>query len=137
MKKLLRDYFRLLRPRQWIKNFAIFAAILFSGYLFNTRYLNITFYGFLIFCALSSAIYVINDIFDVEKDKLHPFKRFRPLAKGDIPVSAAMVLAFIFADFVTGVQFSMEIKNIYITYFFISAGHSEALHCSTGQFLLY
>ena len=95
MKKLLRDYFRLLRPRQWIKNFAIFAAILFSGYLFHTFYLSMTIYGFLIFCALSSAIYVINDMFDVEKDKLHPFKRFRPLANGDIPLPAAMVMALL------------------------------------------
>lgn len=95
MKKTLRDYFRLLRPRQWIKNFAIFAAILFSGYLFNSEYLSMAFYGFLVFCGVSSSIYIINDLFDIQKDKLHPFKRFRPLAHGDISVTGAMVLSLV------------------------------------------
>ncbi len=95
MKKLLRDYLRLLRPRQWIKNFAIFAAILFSGLLFYEQYLLAVFYGFLIFCGISSAIYIINDVFDIEKDKLHPFKRFRPLASGDIPVHLALLLSIV------------------------------------------
>jgi 4-hydroxybenzoate polyprenyltransferase len=95
MKHTLRNYLRLLRPRQWVKNFAIFAAITFSGQLFNPPVFMQVFYGFLIFCGLSSAIYVINDIFDIQKDKLHPFKKFRPLAHGDIPVSSAIVLATI------------------------------------------
>ncbi len=99
MKKLLRNYFRLLRPRQWIKNFAITAAILFSGLLFYEEYLLRVFYGFIIFCGISSGIYIINDIFDKDKDKLHPFKRFRPLANNDIPVHMAKVLSFVLITF--------------------------------------
>lgn len=95
MKKQLRNIFRLLRPRQWIKNFAIFAALLFSGQFFNFDDLQTTFYGFLIFCALSSAIYVINDLFDIKKDRLHPFKRFRPLANKDVSVRTAISIAII------------------------------------------
>src|SRR4051812_39932314 len=94
MKKLLRDVFRLLRPRQWIKNFAIFAAIIFSGHLFEFDSLYRAFLGFLIFCALSSAIYIINDMFDVKKDRLHPFKRFRPLANNDVSLQLAGSMAF-------------------------------------------
>lgn len=97
MRKQLRNYFRLLRPRQWIKNFAIFAAITFSGQLFNFDILLDVIYGFLVFCGISSAIYVINDIFDIEKDKLHPFKRFRPLASGEVPVRNALIIAIILA----------------------------------------
>lgn len=93
--KLIRDYLRLLRPRQWTKNFAIFAAITFSGNLFNFFIFENVFYGFLIFCCLSSAIYIINDIFDIKKDKLHPFKKYRPLAQGDIPLISAGILAFL------------------------------------------
>ncbi len=93
MKKTLRDYFRLLRPRQWVKNFAIFAAITFTGQLFDFTTFLWIFYGFLIFCAISSGIYIINDLFDIHKDRLHPFKRFRPLANGDVPVSHGIVLA--------------------------------------------
>lgn len=97
MKKTARDYLRLLRPRQWIKNFAIFTAILFSGLLFSLPHLQMAIFGFFIFCALSSSIYIINDIFDIKKDKLHPFKKFRPLAHDDIPVQHAMVLSFLLA----------------------------------------
>ncbi len=95
MKKIFRDELRLLRPRQWIKNFAIFAALIFSGELFFLPTLYKAIIGFLIFCAISSAIYVINDIFDREKDRLHPFKKYRPLANNDISVKTAYFIAAI------------------------------------------
>lgn len=91
--KLAFDILRLLRPRQWIKNFAIFAAILFAGELFNPAIFQKVFLGFIVFCGLSSATYIVNDLFDIKKDKLHPFKRFRPLAHGDISISLAGGLA--------------------------------------------
>src|SRR5258708_5362738 len=97
MKNSLRDIIRLLRPRQWIKNFAIYAALLFSGQLFNLNLLLVSTYGLLIFCALSSSIYIINDIFDVEKDRIHPFKRFRPLAHNDVSINVAITLAALLA----------------------------------------
>ncbi len=97
MKKSARDIFRLLRPRQWIKNFLIFAALLFSGQLFDLILLEKVSIGFLIFCAISSAIYVINDILDVEKDKLHPFKKFRPIAHGNVSVRTGIIIATILA----------------------------------------
>ncbi len=93
MKKKLRDLFRLLRPRQWIKNLAIFATITFTGHLFTIPTLIDTIFGFFIFCGLSSAIYVINDIFDIEKDKLHPFKKNRPLANGDVSINTGLFIA--------------------------------------------
>ncbi len=129
MKKLLRNYFRLLRPRQWIKNFAIFAAILFSGYLFNYYYLSFTLNGFLIFCALSSSIYVINDMFDVEKDKLHPFKRFRPLAHGDIPIQGAAVIALILAGsaLVASYNISLPFLVIALVYLVLQLSYSMFL----------
>ncbi|MDP3941501.1 MAG: decaprenyl-phosphate phosphoribosyltransferase [bacterium] len=95
MKRSLRNTLRLLRPRQWIKNLAIFGAITFGGELFDVPILLKVTYGFLIFCAVSSGIYIINDIFDREKDKLHPFKKFRPLAHGDISLRVAVVLAIL------------------------------------------
>src|SRR5574342_168419 len=97
MKKLLFNLLRLLRPRQWIKNGAIFVALLFSGQLFDVPMVLKVSFGFAIFCALSSAIYIINDMLDIEKDKLHPFKRFRPLAHNDVPVSLAAAVAITLA----------------------------------------
>lgn len=94
---LLRNLLRLLRPRQWIKNTAIFGALLFSGQLFDVPMFLMVSYGFLIFCALSSSIYIINDMLDVEKDRIHPFKRFRPLANNQIPIPLAAGLAAVLA----------------------------------------
>lgn len=91
--KLLYNLLRLVRPRQWIKNFAIFAAITFTGQLFNAPIFFKVFLAFLVFCSLSSATYLINDIFDVKKDRLHPFKKFRPIAHGDVPVNLAAIIA--------------------------------------------
>lgn len=82
-----------MRPRQWIKNFAIFAAITFTGELFDPPIFSKVLLGFFVFCGLSSATYIVNDIFDIKKDKLHPFKKFRPIAHGDVPVSFAIILA--------------------------------------------
>ncbi len=95
MKKKLFKTLKLLRPKQWIKNFAIFAALIFSGRLFDPNLFSRSVLGFLVFCGLSSAIYIVNDIFDIEKDRIHPFKRFRPLAHGDLSVSYAIIFALI------------------------------------------
>jgi len=95
MKKKLFSFLKLLRPRQWIKNLTLFAAITFDGSLFDIFALQKVIIAFIIFCGLSSAIYIINDIFDIKKDRLHPFKRFRPLAKGDIKISHAVLLSIV------------------------------------------
>src|SRR3989338_7725451 len=96
MEKLIYNTIRLLRPRQWIKNFAIFASIVFAGQLFNPLVFQKVFLGFIIFCFLSSSTYIINDIFDLEKDRRHPFKKLRPIAHGDITVSFGLILSAIF-----------------------------------------
>lgn len=77
-----------LRPRQWVKNLFVFAGLIFSQSLF-TPLIWPALAAFLIFCALSGAIYVFNDLADVEKDRLHPTKRYRPIARGALSVPAA------------------------------------------------
>jgi len=84
--------FKLLRPRQWTKNLALFAAITFSGQLFNFDSFWQVALGFLAFCLLSSSTYIINDLLDVNKDRLHPFKKNRPIASGKVSVNEAFVL---------------------------------------------
>lgn len=129
MKNSLRNIFRLLRPRQWIKNFAIFAALLFSGQLFDVYLLQKVTEGFLIFCAISSAIYVINDILDVEKDKLHPFKKFRPIAHGDVSVKAAIIVASVLAAGSIIASYFIDPAFFFITiiYFVMQLGYSAYL----------
>jgi len=97
MIKFFLKTLKLLRPKQWIKNFAVFAAIIFTGELFDIPVFTKVLLAFLIFCTLSSAIYIINDIFDIEKDRMHPFKRFRPLANKELSIEFAVVFAIILA----------------------------------------
>jgi decaprenyl-phosphate phosphoribosyltransferase len=95
MNKFAYDIFRLLRPRQWMKNVALFAAATFAGQLFEPTVFEKVVLSFFVFCGLSSATYVINDIFDIKKDRLHPFKKFRPLANGDISLSTGIITGLV------------------------------------------
>ncbi|MDP3988211.1 MAG: decaprenyl-phosphate phosphoribosyltransferase [Candidatus Levybacteria bacterium] len=129
MKKKLFDIFRLLRPRQWIKNLAIFAAITFTGHLFDWPIMTKVLIGFFVFCGLSSSIYIINDIFDIDKDRLHPFKRFRPLAHGDVSIFTGIAIA-IFLTFVS-LLFSFSVSPAFfilmIVYLLLQLGYSMTL----------
>jgi 4-hydroxybenzoate polyprenyltransferase len=90
---MLYTYLKLLRAPQWIKNSFVFVPLLFSRHLFDGEYLLPVIQAFLIFCIISSIIYVINDIIDIEADKAHPVKRFRPLPAGEISKQHAGVIA--------------------------------------------
>jgi len=90
---VLRLLIKSMRPKQWTKNVFVWAALVFDRKLFQTEYLLPTLAGFAIFCLLSSAVYLINDLVDIERDRLHPVKRNRPLASGQLPKSAAIIAA--------------------------------------------
>jgi len=78
-----------LRLHQWIKNLAIFAAIIFNGQLFNINLFYSTVLGFITLCFLSSASYLFNDIIDAPYDRLHPIKKSRPIACGNLKINTA------------------------------------------------
>jgi 4-hydroxybenzoate polyprenyltransferase len=84
---------KTMRPKQWLKNAIIFAALVFDRQLLRPEPFLRTLAGFLLLCALSSAVYVFNDLADIEKDKLHPKKRTRPLASGQLSRQVALVVA--------------------------------------------
>lgn len=83
------------RPRQWVKNFALVAGLIFSGQLDNPTSVILIAQAFLIFCGLSSATYFLNDVFDIDRDKQHPFKSRRPIASGKIPVKIAIAISLL------------------------------------------
>ncbi len=85
-----------LRPKQWTKNLFIFAGILFSQNIFNFPLLLEVIVAFLIFCFLSGAVYILNDLTDLEQDRRHPVKSRRPLASGRLKVSHAILALMIF-----------------------------------------
>ncbi len=79
-----------VRPRQWVKNFSLFAALIFSGLLFHEGSFGLVFLAFLIFIILSSSTYLFNDLIDVKADQKHPYKKNRPIASGELPVPIAI-----------------------------------------------
>jgi 4-hydroxybenzoate polyprenyltransferase len=93
----MRALFATLRPQQWVKNFVLFAGLIFSQNLSRLDMGLKTLVGFGLFCLLSSSVYILNDILDVESDRKHPLKSTRPIAKGDIKVSTAVFLFIILA----------------------------------------
>jgi 4-hydroxybenzoate polyprenyltransferase len=90
---LVSAYLRLIRPRQWTKNGFVLAGVVFAEKVSSTTALAHALLAFVVFCALSGAVYAANDVFDVEEDRKHPLKRFRPVASGEISARAALTFA--------------------------------------------
>lgn len=90
---LVRGVVRSMRPKQWGKNLLVFAAPGAAGILDDPTELFHTFVAFVSFCAASSAVYLLNDIADIDADRRHPTKRNRPIAAGIVPVSLGKVVA--------------------------------------------
>ncbi|MBI5472064.1 MAG: decaprenyl-phosphate phosphoribosyltransferase [Ignavibacteriae bacterium] len=85
-------YLKLIRPKQWIKNLFVFAPLIFAKELFDAGPVIAAVEAFVAFCLAASAVYVINDIADVEADRLHPVKRHRPIAAGAVSATEAYLL---------------------------------------------
>lgn len=81
------------RPIHWVKNLALFAALVFTGKLFSEIEFEKVFWAFIAFNFATSATYVFNDIIDVARDRLHPIKKDRPIASGKLPISLAWLEA--------------------------------------------
>ena len=84
-----------LRPDQWTKNLIVFAALIFAVKLLDPAATAKATAAFLIFCALSGAVYLMNDVADREQDRLHPIKKMRPIASGELSPRAALVAALV------------------------------------------
>jgi 4-hydroxybenzoate polyprenyltransferase len=88
---IFKQLLRTMRPKQWIKNLLLYAGVVFDRHLFEIRPILIATLGFIIFCGISSAVYLLNDLVDIKKDQQHPRKRFRPLASGKLPRQVAII----------------------------------------------
>jgi 4-hydroxybenzoate polyprenyltransferase len=82
-----------MRPKQWTKNIAVFAALIFDRQLFNLNSDLRTLTGFILFCLISGSVYLFNDVMDIESDKKHPIKQNRPIASGKLPIPTALFFA--------------------------------------------
>lgn len=140
---MIPNLIKLARPKQWLKNFFVFAPLLFSKHIFDPSYVINSLEAFFTFCLISSSVYIINDILDVESDRAHPKKKFRPIASGEISINQALiflavlcaviVLTFFFEKpififvialyFLTNLFYSLKIKSVVLLdVFFISFG---------------
>ena len=96
-----------LRPDQWTKNLFVFAALIFAVKLFDPAALALATAAFLIFCALSGAVYLVNDVSDREADQLHPLKRLRPIASGALAPGTAIGVAVLLFAVALGAAFAL------------------------------
>ena len=111
MKCGIKDYIKLIRPKHYLKNILIFLPLIFSGHFFNIELLKISLFGFFSFCMAASTIYIVNDIKDREKDKMHDIKKNRPIASGKISVKKAIVLSII--TFIIAMFFQFLTQKIF------------------------
>jgi len=102
----LRAAIKTGRPKEWIKNVFVFAGLLFSGKFNQSHEVLEAVITFVAFCLISSAGYFVNDLIDVELDRKHPKKRFRPLAAGELSESAAKAIAPVIAAIAIAIAFA-------------------------------
>lgn len=88
---------RASRPHQWVKNSFVAAPLVFAERMYEVAAVSRTIAGVACFCLLSSSVYLLNDIVDVDKDRAHPVKRNRPIAAGTLPIPVARIAATVFA----------------------------------------
>ena len=117
---MLKSLLRAMRPRQWAKNVFIFAALVFDEQLARPEPLARTMVGFVMLCLISSSVYLINDIADIEADRRHPVKRTRPIASGELAARAALVAALVLAvaslviSFALGAAFGWIVAGYFV-----------------------
>lgn len=127
---MLNAIIKTMRPRQWVtKNIFIFAAIVFDKQLFILNSFERTLAGFILFCLISSSVYIINDLFDIEADRQHPEKKNRPIPSGKLPVSVAWVVGVSLAVVSFGVGYWLVPAFAYVIglYFLINMAYSKWL----------
>jgi 4-hydroxybenzoate polyprenyltransferase len=126
---MIRDVLYSFRPKQWVKNFFIFSALVFDRQLTNSKSVLPTLLGFLVFCALSSSVYLFNDLFDIQADQNHPVKKSRPIASGRVSKRLAIVLGFLlgFVALLCAYQLSFNFFLICLSYLVINLVYSKWL----------
>ena len=121
--------FKTMRPRQWPKNIFIFAALVFDKQLLHLDPLLRTLGGFVLFCLISSAVYIFNDLVDIEADRQHPEKKKRPIPSGELPLSAAWIAGSLLTIVTLALSLLMdwEFAAVLLGYFLINLAYSRWL----------
>lgn len=124
---MLSKYLRLMRVRQYIKNLFIFLPVFFAGKMFELDALLPVIWSFVAFSLVASSVYVLNDIRDIDADRVHPVKKFRPLAAGDIGFRQAiivLVILLVSGFTVAWLSVGLELLVILTLYVFLNIAYS-------------
>jgi 4-hydroxybenzoate polyprenyltransferase len=126
---MMKNIVLAMRPEQWTKNLVLFAGLLFAGGLTDPALVGLSIQGFLAFCLLSGASYIMNDLVDLRSDREHPEKRFRPLASGALSHHAAVVAAALAAGgaLVWSYGLNARFGNVALAYVCLNVLYSLAL----------
>jgi len=126
---MMRSILKTMRPKQWTKNLFVFAALVFDGKLFHPNDFLRTLAGFVLFCIISSSVYIFNDLQDIEADRKHPVKKDRPIASGKVPLPMAVItgtllaLVALSAGYLLAWQFGLTL----LVYFAVMQAYSKWL----------
>ncbi len=120
---------KTMRPRQWSKNIFIFAALVFDKQFFVVASFAKTVAGFVLFCLISSAVYIFNDLADIEADRKHPQKKNRPIPSGQLPVNVAWMAGIIIVVITLGIGYwlSPAFAAVLGAYFLLNIAYSKWL----------
>ena len=117
---------KTMRPRQWLKNGLVYVPLFFDGKLTDPESILRTTIAFVLLCMMSGAVYIMNDLKDVDKDRQHPKKRYRPLASGQVNPSVAAATAVFLAGFslIAGYFLSPAFDLVLLTYLVIQIAYT-------------
>lgn len=126
---MIKALIRSLRPHQWVKNVILFAALVFDRQLLNWQGLQRSILGVAIFCAISSSVYLMNDLLDIESDRQHPKKKTRPIASGALPIPVAVGSSIFLGvgGLVSAFFLSQNFFYVILTYLLIQIAYSTFL----------
>jgi 4-hydroxybenzoate polyprenyltransferase len=126
---MLQALLQTMRPRQWAKNIFVFAALVFDKQLLKPDAFLRTMAGFVFFCSISSAVYIFNDLADVDADREHPQKRNRPIPSGRLSISAAWVagILLVLISMTLGYVLSVSYAIVIAAYFLLNLAYSKWL----------
>lgn len=127
MGELFYAIIKAARPRQWLKNLAVFTTIFFTGQLFHTNLFISAFWSFVAFCLLSSSNYILNDVLDAPADRKHPFKKMRPVASGKLSVKIAILSSIVLL--VSGLSIARSLNSSFflMSLIFIALQYSYSI----------
>lgn len=129
MQQSIIGLLRTMRPKQWTKNILIFGGIVFDGQLFDRDALIRVIISYILFCLAASTVYIINDLLDIERDRQHPKKKYRPLPSGQLSTPVAIVAAIVIpvSSIFVAVSYSHVFAVILIIYIVLNLLYSYSL----------